>query len=59
MRWIPVATAAVLMFSVAPAARADALGDARSAVDGSDYPTARTLLVKELGIAQGIHAWLG
>lgn len=48
MRWIPVATAAVLMFAVAPAARADALADARKAVDGSDYPTARTLLVSAL-----------
>lgn len=48
MRWIPVATAAVLMVSVAPAARADALVDARKAVDGSDYPTARTLLVTAL-----------
>jgi hypothetical protein len=38
----------VLLFAVAPDARADALADARKAVDGSDYPTARTLLTSAL-----------
>jgi hypothetical protein len=48
VRWIPVAAAAVLMFAVAPDARADALADARKAVEGSDYPAARTLLTTAL-----------
>jgi hypothetical protein len=38
----------VLLFAVAPDARADALADARKAVDGSDYPAARTLLTTAL-----------
>jgi hypothetical protein len=38
----------VLLFAVASDARADALADARKAVDGSDYPTARTLLTTAL-----------
>jgi hypothetical protein len=44
-RWLIAACAAVVVFACASDdARADALADARKAVEGSDYPTAKTAL---------------
>lgn len=44
MRWLLAAAAAAVICGTAPEARADALADARKAVDGSDYVTAKTAL---------------
>ncbi len=46
-RWL-LAAAAVTVLAGVPAARADALADAHKAVDGSDYPTAKTSLAAAL-----------
>jgi len=43
-RWGQVAIAAALLTTFASTARADALADARKAVEGSDYPTAKPAL---------------
>ena len=43
-RWLLAAAAAAVVFACAPEARADALVDARKAVEASDYPTAKTSL---------------
>jgi hypothetical protein len=43
-RWLFAAAVAVVVFAQAPAVRADALADARKAVEGSDYPNAKTAL---------------
>lgn len=47
-RWSMAAAAAIALLVVVPEVRADALGDARKAVDGSDYPRARTALTAAL-----------
>lgn len=47
-RWIDAAIAAVLVLAHGADARADALADARKAVDGSDYANARGLLTAAL-----------
>ena len=46
--WGPVAVAAALLTTLASQAHADALGDARKAVGGSDYLSARPALEKAL-----------
>lgn len=47
-RWSMAASAAIALLAVVPEVGADALADARTAIDGSDYPRARTALIAAL-----------